>query len=93
MSQTFSVNIFEWTEDISQFNGDIIKTYNKESGEGHFLEVDIQYFEKFHNDLPFLLERKKIEKVEKLAVGLHNKTEYVVHKRNLKQALNNRLVF
>ena len=43
--------------------------------------------------MPFLLERKKIEKVEKLAVDLHNKTEYVIHKRNLKEALNNRLVF
>ena len=30
----------------------------------------------------------KIEKVEKLVAKLHDKTEYVMHKRNLKQALN-----
>ena len=41
-----------------------------------------------HNDLPFLPERNNIEKVEKLVANLHDKNEYVIHKRNLKQALN-----
>ena len=34
----------------------------------------------------------KIEKVEKVVANLHVKTEYVIHKRNLKQALNHELV-
>ena len=34
----------------------------------------------------------KNEKVEKLVAILHDKTEYVMHKRNLKQALNHGLV-
>ena len=34
----------------------------------------------------------KIEKVEKLVGNLHDKAEYVIHIRNLKQALNHRLV-
>ena len=34
----------------------------------------------------------KIEKVEKLVTKLHDKTEYVIHLRNLKQALNHGLV-
>ena len=34
----------------------------------------------------------EIEKVEKLVVNLHNKTEYVINIRNLKQALNHGLV-
>ena len=34
----------------------------------------------------------KIEKVEKLVANLHDKTEYVIHMRNLKQALNHGLV-
>ena len=34
----------------------------------------------------------KIEKVEKLVANLHDKTEYVIHIRNLKQALNHGLV-
>ena len=33
----------------------------------------------------------KIEKVEKLVANLHDKTEYVMHIRSLKQALNHRL--
>ena len=71
------------------------KTIYKESGEVNLLEVDVQYLEKLHkihNDLPFLPERMKIEKVEKLVTNLYDKTEYVIHKRNLKQALNHGLV-
>ena len=30
----------------------------------------------------FLLERMKIEKFEKLVANFHDKTEYVIHKRN-----------
>ena len=30
----------------------------------------------------------RIEKVEKLVTNLHDKTEYIIHLRNLKQALN-----
>ena len=32
-----------------------------------------------HNDLSFLLERMKTEKVEKLVANLRDKTEYVIH--------------
>ena len=35
----------------------------------------------------------KIENVKKLVANLHDKTEYVIHIRNLKQALNHELVF
>ena len=34
----------------------------------------------------------KIEKFKKLAANKHDKTEYVIHIRNLKQALNHGLV-
>ena len=46
-----------------------------------------------HNDLLFLPERMKLEKVEKIVANLHNKAEYVIHMKNLKQALNYWLVF
>ena len=88
-------NNSEWIENTSQFNENFIKNYNEESDEGYFLEVDVQYPEKLHethNDLPFLLERMKIEKVEKLVTNLHDKTEHVVHIRNLKQGLNYGLI-
>ena len=34
----------------------------------------------------------KIEKVQKLVANLHDKTEYVIHIRNLKQPLNHGLI-
>ena len=72
-----------------------MKNYNEESDKGYFLEVDVKYIEKLrelHNDLPFLPERMKIGKFEKLVANLHYKSEYVIHIRNLKQALNHGLV-
>ena len=79
----------------SQFNEDFIINYIGESVKGYFFEVDVKYLEtlhELHNDLPFLPERMKIEKIEKLVANLHDKTEYVKHIRNLKQPLNHALV-
>ena len=45
------------------------------------------------NKLQFLPGRMKIEKGRKLVANLHDKTEYVIYIRNLKQTLNNGLVF
>ena len=42
----------------------------------------------FHNDLPFLPERKKIAKYKKFVCRTHDKQNYVVYIRALKQALN-----
>ena len=95
MSETLPVNRFEWIEDTSQFNEDFMKNYNEEIDKGYFLEVDVQYSEKLHeihSDLPFLAERIKFEKVEKLVTNLHDKTEYVIHIRNFKKALDHGLL-
>ena len=96
MSQKLPVDGFEWIEDTSQFSEDFIKRYNEKIDEGYFLEDDVHYPEKLHdrhNDLLFLPERMKIEKVEKCVTNLLDKSEYVFHIRNLKQALNYGLVF
>ena len=80
MSQKLPVNNFEWIEDTFQFNKGLITNYNEERNEEYFLEVDVQYLEKLYelyNDLLFLPERIKIEKVEKLVTNLHDKTVYV----------------
>ena len=91
MSQMLPVNNFEWIEGTSHFNEDFIKSYTEESDKGYVPEVDVQYPEKLrnlHNDLLVLPERMNIGKVEKLVTNLHDKTQYVIHIRNLKQALN-----
>ena len=81
MSQKLPVIKFEWIKDTSQFNEDFIKNYNEDSDEGCSLEVDVQYFEKLHelhNDLSFLPDMKRIEKVESLLANLHDRTEYII---------------
>ena len=65
------------------------------SNEGYFLGVDVQYPKKLHklyNDLPYLPEIMKFENVKKLVTNLLDKTEYVIHIRNFKQALNHGLI-
>ena len=77
MSQKLPVNNFESIIlNTSQFNEDFIKSYNEESDEGYFLEVDVQYpkkLQEFHNNLTFLSERMELGKVEKLVTNLHDK--------------------
>ena len=93
--QKLPVNKFQRIKNTSQFDEDFIKNYNEESDERDFLVVDTQYLEKFHelhNDLPFLPERMKIKKIEKLVTNLHDKTENVIQIRNLKQSLNHGLI-
>ena len=95
MSQKLPVNGFKWVNDLSRFNEDFIKNYNENSDIGYFLEVDVEYPKKLfgsHKDLPFLPERKKLEKVEKLVCSIEDKEKYVIHIRALKQALNNGLI-
>ena len=71
MSKKLPVNAFKWENDLSRFNENFIKSYNEKSDVGYFLEVDIEYpkpLSSFHKELPFLPERKKLGKVEKLFV-------------------------
>ena len=72
MSQKLPVNGFMWYDDyLSDFNEDFIKDYSEDGDKRYFLEVDVEYPEELwssHKDLPFLAERGKLEKVEKLIV-------------------------
>ena len=95
MSQKFSVNGFKWVEDLFELDGGFVKSYHEKGKERCFIEVDSQHLENLHNvqsDLPFLPDRIKIQKVEKLVANLHEKNEYVLHIRNLKQTLNHGFV-
>ena len=88
MSQKLPVTDSQWVEDIFEFTEDFIKSYNDESDEGYFLEADVPYLENLHNLYKFLLflsKRMKTQKVEKIVANLNDKTEYIIHIRNLKQ--------
>ena len=95
VSKKLPVNGFKWENDFYRDLMKTIKNYNENSNVGYFLEVDIEYPNKlwsFHKDLPFLPERKKLEKVEKLVFSIEDKEKYVIHKRALKQALKHHTV-
>ena len=97
MSQKLPINGFKWVEKsrLSRFNEMFIKNYDQNSDKGHCFEVDIDYPKKLFNvpkDLPFLTERKKLNKVEKVICSIEDKEKYVMHIKVLKQALNYGLV-
>ena len=80
----------KWVEDISEFNESFIESWNEESDEVYFIGVDVRYrknFDNLHNDLLFLTEKLKIEKLKNFCmINLQDKEKYVIHIRNLKQA-------
>ena len=78
-----------------KFNEEFIKRYDKDSDKGCILEVDVEYSKDLydlHNGLPFLPERMKINKCNKLLCNLYDKKNNVANIRFLKQALNLRLI-
>ena len=96
MSQKLSVRNFKWIEkdEVSKFDEKFIKNYDENSDKGCIFELDVEYPKHIcmlHGDLPFLPERMKINKCTKLVCNIHNKENYVVHIRALKQALNHGL--
>ena len=95
MSQKFPVNGFEWVKDLSQVKENFIKNYDENSDKGYFLEVDAEYPKNLfnlHRDLPFLNERKKIGKSNKLICDVHDTKNSIVHIKSLKQVLNHGLI-
>ena len=95
MSQKLPVNGFKWVKQkTSKFNEEFLKKYDENSNIGYFREVDIEYPKMLfnsHKDLPFLPERKKVKKVEKLIFSIEDKEKYGIYIRALKQALNHGL--
>ena len=97
MSQKRPVNGFEWEENIHKFYEDLIKIYHEDSNKGYIFEVDVEYSKKMfnlHMNLPFLPERRKIERCNKVVCTTQNKMlcTYVVHIRALKEALHQGLL-
>ena len=88
MSQNCFLNGFKWKKNMLKFN-------DGDSNKGYILEVDVEHPKKLnylHSDLPYLLERMKINKCSKLLCNLCDKNKYVVPIRSLKQALDNGLI-
>ena len=94
MSQKLPANGSGWVKKLSECNSieldeRLIKNYDENSEKGYFIEVDVEYSKNLlnlHMDLPFLPERNKSKKFNKLPCKISDRKNYVVHKRALKQA-------
>ncbi|XP_064214277.1 uncharacterized protein LOC135266857 isoform X1 [Tribolium castaneum] len=95
MSEVLPLGGFTWlTQD--EINSLSIMDLTDTTPEGYVLEVDISYphhLHNSHNDMPFLPENliPPNGKCAKLIPNLCAKTNYIIHYRNLKQALQNGL--
>ena len=75
MPQKLPVNGFEWVEDLSEFKEDFIKKYDEDLSKN---------LHNLHSNLLFLPERMKIAMCNKLVCDFHDKKNYFVHIKTLK---------
>ena len=97
MIQKLPTGGFEWVDDdnVSKPTPDEIGRLAKDNSKGYLLQADVKYPKKLHdlhNDLPFMCEKMKINRVEKLVPNLQEKETYVVHVKALNQALKHGLI-
>ena len=96
MSQPLPTGGFHWVEfDESKDLKWIVNELSKRKDCGYLLEVDVVHPRKvhdYHNDLPFMCGKMKINGVEKFVPNLYYKRKYVIHIKALKQAIDHGLV-
>ncbi|XP_072403124.1 uncharacterized protein [Diabrotica undecimpunctata] len=104
MSEALPIGGFKWIEDVTKFGvgnlpeGHIdIMSIQDDAKEGYFFQVDLEYPRELHDkhkDFPFAAEHRipPGSKLPKLIPTLYPKTKYIMHYRNLKQALANGLI-
>ena len=78
MSKKLPVNGFKWIDNSETaelvINEEFIKNYNENDNKGYILDVYVKYpkrLHELHSDLPFLSERMKIDKCNKLVCNLY----------------------
>ena len=94
MSRKLPVNGFKWVTKLSKFDEDFIKN-DENSNNEYILDINVEYPKNLfnlHHNFSFLTERKKIGKFNTLFCSIHDKKNYILHIRALKQALNHGLI-
>ena len=82
-------------DQFEDFNEDFTKNYDENSDKGYIFEIDVEYpknLHDLHSDLPFLPERMKANKCNKLVCILYDKNNYAVNIISLKQALDHGVI-
>ena len=96
MSQPLPTGKFRWIELRKDWSPKtIVKELSAKKDLGYLLEVDVAYpkeLHDYHNDLPFMCAKMKLNGVEKLVPNLYYKTKYIIHIKALAQAIDHGLV-
>ena len=96
MSQPLPTGEFRWFEFRKDWNPKtIVEELVAKKNHGYLLEVDVRYpknLHDYHNDLPFMCAKMKINGVEKLVPNLYYKCKYIIHIKALAHALEHGLV-
>ena len=79
-----SLSDSKWVDEASQFNKDFIESCNSKVAKDIFFNlICSKTLIEVHNDLLYLLEKMKIQKVEKLVHNLHYKEiKCYLHKKS-----------
>ena len=95
MSQKLKVNGFKRVEDLSEFDEGFPKSYNEKVKKGIFLKLMLDIPKRYMSSIMTYHVTWKNEywKSWKVFANVHDKNQYVIHIRNLKQGLNHWLVF
>ena len=76
MSKKLPLRGFKWVRNVSRVDEDFIKSYDENGDIRLFLDVDVECLKELndlHSDLPFLSERMKFNKCNKLVCNFHDK--------------------
>ena len=94
MSEQLPSGNFKWIE--NKVDESFIMSYQSENNEkGYVIEVDLEYPQHLHdahNDYPLASEHLVINDMKKLSPNFSDKTNYVVHIRNLQYYLSKGMI-
>lgn len=96
MCHPLPIDEFSWVndEEVQELTIEQILSIPEDNYYGYVLEVDLDYpidLHDIHNDLPFCATQKKFGGTRKLCATLEPKEKYIIHYRNLQQAINHGL--
>lgn len=97
MSHALPLDEFCWMDEaeINELTTDKILGLPDDDYHGYVFQVDLEYptdLHDKHNDFPFCPVQKKFGGTKKLCATLEDKEKYIIHYRNLKQAIEHGLV-
>ena len=97
MCQKLPLGEYQWVDlendkyFSKQMTGDDLMNIDSDGDYGYMLEVDLSIPRNLHdymNDFPFFPQKRTVGNVQKLITSLYDKTNYILHIKNLQLALS-----